>query len=79
MVEQEQAHRLQHEDTSLNAAISDTRRGHWIGGLISLAAIGGSVYTAYIGAPGVVSVALVSLPIATIITAFIRGKPKSST
>lgn len=76
MVEQEQAHRIQYDDSALKATIRDTQRGHWIGGIISLAAIGGSIFTAYIHAHPAVSVALVSVPIGTIITAIVRSKSK---
>jgi len=76
MVEQEQAHRIAHETNCLNASIRDTRRGHWLGGAISLAAISGSAFTAYIGAHAAVSVALVSVPIATIINAILKNKSR---
>ena len=74
MVEQEQAHRIQHEDTILAATIADTRRGHWLGGAISLCAIVGAVYAVSIGAHPTVSIALVSLPIAAIVQSFIGKK-----
>ena len=74
MVEREQAHRIQYEDDGLKATIRDTKRGHWIGGIISLVAIGGCIYTAYIGAHPTVSIALVSVTIGGIINAFVRSK-----
>lgn len=76
MVEQEQAHRIEHESNSLKAAIRDTKRGHWLGALISLAAIGASLFAAYIGAHPSVSIALVGVPIATIINAILKNKSK---
>jgi uncharacterized membrane protein len=76
MVEQEQAHRIEHESNSLKAAIRDTKRGHWLGALISLAALGASLYAAYIGAHPTVSIALVGVPIATTINAILKNKSK---
>lgn len=43
--------------------------GQVLGGLVALACVGGAVYTAQIGAHWSVSVALVSLPVATIVKA----------
>lgn len=74
MVELEQRHRIEHDNTILQAAISDTRRGHYIGGAISIAAIAGSVVSVYLGAHPSVSIALVSLPIVTIIQAIVSSK-----
>lgn len=74
MVEQEQAHRLSQDKTALNAEIADTRRGHWIGGLVSVGAIAASIYTASIGAHATVSIALVGLPIAIIVQSFLKRK-----
>lgn len=74
MVEQEQAHRIDHEKTVLIATINDTKRGHWIGGVICVLSIAGAVFTAYIGVHPAVSIALVGLPLATIIQSIIRSK-----
>lgn len=76
MVEQEQAHRIKYESSGLEATIADTRRGHWLGSIISLAAVAGSIFTAYIGAPAAVSVALVSVPIFSIVNAILKNKSK---
>lgn len=75
MVEREQEHRLSQELTVLNATVADNRRGNWMGWTISIAAIVAAAGTAYLGAHPTVSIALVSLPIVTIVQAFIRGKP----
>lgn len=74
IVEQEQQHRINHENLVLGATINDTKRGHWIGGAISIAAIGGAVLSVYLGAHPTVSVALVSVPIGTIINAILKNK-----
>ena len=74
MIEREQAHRIAHDNTVLAAQKADTKRGHYIGGAACLFAIGGAIYTAYIGAPAVVSIALVSVPILGMIQAFVGKK-----
>ena len=74
MVEQEQIHRLQHGNTVLEATISDTKRAHYLGGLISVLALISSLYAAMIGAHPTVSIALVSIPIASIVRAFLKEK-----
>lgn len=43
--------------------------GQILGAAVALAATGGAIYTAVIGAPALVSIALVSLPVAAIIKA----------
>jgi uncharacterized membrane protein len=82
MVEREQAHRIDYESKRLKSLSSDFKRGHYIGGLVCLCAIGGAVYTAVIGAPAAVSIALVSVPVLGMIKAFIPNrddKPKEKT
>ena len=74
MVEREQQHRITQETDILNATIKDTRRGHWIGGAISLVSLLGCVLSVYLGAHPSVSVALVSLPVVAIIQAIVRSK-----
>lgn len=74
MVEREQAHRLVEENAILNATIRDTARGHWIGLVIAALSIGGTVFTAYIGAHPGVSVALVGLPLVAIIQSVLKSK-----
>lgn len=74
LVEQEQDHRISYESKSIEAAVRDTKRGHVIGGIISILAVCGAIFTAYIGAHPAVSIALVGLPIFGIVQAFIRNK-----
>jgi uncharacterized membrane protein len=74
MVEQEQEHRIAHDQKALFAATRDTQRGHWIGGTISIAAILGAAYTAVIGAHPVVSAALVGVPLFAAITHLFKKK-----
>ena len=74
MVEQEQQHRIAHENTELKATVSDFRRGHWLGGVLSLAAIAAAAYTAHIGAHPMVSIAFVSLPIMAAIRGFLTKR-----
>lgn len=74
MVEREQAHRIEAESEILHATIRDTKRGHWLGLLISAASIAGAVWTAHIGAHPTVSIALVGLPLVAIIKSIIGSK-----
>lgn len=74
MVEQEQAHRIAHETKELDAAVSDFRRGHWIGGGLGAMSIIGAAFTAYIGAHPAVSIALVGLPVMAVIRSIIARK-----
>lgn len=67
MIEQELAHRIAHESRALGAAITDFRRGHWLGvGFGALSVLAAAV-TAYFGAHPTVSIALVGLPLAAVI------------
>jgi len=74
MVEQEQAHRIQHETEQLRASVGDFKRGQWMGYTLGAACIAGSVYTAIIGSHPTVSIALVSLPIMAAIRGFLNKK-----
>lgn len=75
LVEREQAHRLDMDSIALNAMVKDTRRGQWLGASIAILAIIAAVFSVYIGAHYLVSVALVSLPIAAIVQAMVKNKP----
>ena len=74
MVEEEQAFRIRYEKDKLSGAVWDSRVGKILGFLVSAGCIGGSVYTAMIGAHPTVSIALVSLPVMVAIRAFIGRK-----
>jgi uncharacterized membrane protein len=76
MVELEQEHRIKYEDDGLKATIRDTKRGHWLGGAISIVAVCASAFTAYIGAHPTVSIALVGVPLASIINAILKNKSR---
>lgn len=75
MVELEQSHRHQQDSRALDAQIKDYRRGHWLGAGVSAVAILGAVLTAYLGGHFMVSIALVGLPVATIILAILGKRP----
>jgi len=75
MVEHEQAHRISIETQSLRAEVRDAMMGKLLGALMTIAAMAGAVYTAYIGAHWTVSVAIVSVPITALIGKFVRAKP----
>ena len=74
MAEAEQAHRIDYERTGLTASTAEARRGQYVGGALSLAAIICAAYTSHIGAPWQVSVAFLSLPIMGMIRALIRPR-----
>jgi uncharacterized membrane protein len=74
MVEQEQTHRITHNTQALLAQINDTKRGQILGSLISLLAVGGSIFSVYIGAHPTVSIALVSIPVVAMVEAVVRGR-----
>ena len=75
MVEREQEHRIQHEQTKLSASTRDFRWGQILRFILSMTCVGGSIYTASHGAHPAVSIALVSLPIMAAIRAFLTRKP----
>ena len=77
MIEREQEHRLRYDDTMLEAARSDIKRGHLIGAALCALALGGAITTAYLGADKAVSIALVGIPVLGMIKAFLPARPKS--
>lgn len=78
MVEAEQSHRQELENVAVRAEIADTKRGHWIGGALTLLCVSGAAYTAHIGASPFVSIALVGLPLVGLIKHFIaRGSRRA--
>jgi len=74
MAEKEQSARIEYEKAALSAAIIDTRRGHFLGASISILAILGAAYTAWIGAHWAVSCALVGIPILGIVKALVSSR-----
>lgn len=67
MAEREQLHRHSTERVAITADIADGKKGKNLGALISILALVGAVYVAVTGGPWQVSVALVGLPIASIV------------
>lgn len=78
MAEAEQAHRIAYEASGLQAATKEASRGQYLGAAISLAALCGAVYAAYIGTHWSVSVALVGIPVLGMIRAIVRPRPPPS-
>jgi uncharacterized membrane protein len=76
MIESEQQHRIEHENKRLTVLAADTRRGHWLGGTISVTAIAGAVGSVYLHAPAAVSIALVGIPVLGMIKAIVGSKSK---
>ncbi len=74
MVEREQAHRIKMQQDGLNAGIREARLGMWAGIAISFLAIAGAVYLAAFHAAIVVPVALVSLPVMSVVVAFVKRR-----
>ena len=74
MVELEQTHRIEYNNTGLDAKVKDTKRGQLIGGFIGTLSVSGCIVTAYMGAHPAVSIALVSVPILGIIRAFLNSR-----
>lgn len=67
MVEQEQAHRMGYERARLDGEISFSRRGHLLGGSITVLAIVVAAVAGYMGVNPFICVAIVGLPIASIL------------
>lgn len=74
MAEAEQAHRHEYEKTGVVASANEARRGQFLGAFISVLAISGAIFTAYIGAPASVPIGLVSVTILGIINAIVRPR-----
>jgi uncharacterized membrane protein len=81
MAQLEQEHRIAQEakettlhQTHLDAIISDTKRGQYLGATISILAILGAVISAYFGAHWIVSSSLVGVPILGIVRAITKGR-----
>ena len=81
MAEAEQAHRIESERIALETNVQATQaeikaaaRGAWMGFCVSVVAIIGALVAAYIGAHWAVSVALVSVPIMSVVRALILRK-----
>ena len=74
MVEIEQQHRMAQDRRALNAEMVDVLGGKLLGGLMTIASIGASVYSVHIGAHWLVSAAIVGVPITALIGKFIRSK-----
>jgi uncharacterized membrane protein len=81
MTEQEQAHRMSNESAALQANILNgkeslaiAKRGQLAGALVSVLSIVGAVFSVWIGAHPMVSIALVSVPILGMVKALIGNK-----
>lgn len=74
MAEIEQRHRIDYETTGINASVTETRRGQWLGASISLIAIVGAIISIILEAHWAVSCALVGVPILGIIKAIVNSR-----
>jgi uncharacterized membrane protein len=77
LVEKEQSHRHEMDRDTLTTKAADVRRGQYLGAGIGVLAVGGAIAIAS-SAP-VVAVALVSVPVASIINSIINAPKKAST
>lgn len=67
MVEEEQAHRIAHDNRRQAGEIAANKRGHILGGAITVLAIVVAAVGGYVGVHPAICVAIVGLPIATIL------------
>ena len=74
MAEKEQAHRIEYEKIGLPETVNESKRGQYLGAVISVAAVLGAVFTAYIGSHWVVSVCLVGVPVLGLVRAIVRPR-----
>ena len=74
LVENEQAHRIAYEKSGLSATINESKRGQYLGAIISVAAVAGAIYTSVIGVYWAVPVALVSVPVASMVHAMTKNR-----
>jgi len=74
LAEKEQNHRHTIDQNVLSTKAADVKRGQILGFVIAIFAVGGAIWCASF-APWV-SGALVSVPVATIINAFVKGRPE---
>ena len=74
MAEKEQEHRHRMENIQLEAEVKAQSRGQWLGFAVSFASISGAVIAAAVHAPVMVSVALVGIPMAGVVKAFLGTK-----
>jgi uncharacterized membrane protein len=71
MAEQEQAHRHAFENSALESDVKSQARGQWFGFSISVLSIAGASITGAMGVHWSVPVALVGVPLASIVKAFL--------
>lgn len=71
MAESEQSHRHGIEKAIIDAETKAKSRGYWLGFLVSITSMAGAVGTIMLGGHWAVSVALVGVPIASIVKAFV--------
>lgn len=74
MAENEQRHRMQYEAEGLKANVKEAKRGQVLGTVLSALCIIGSVATVYLGAHWSVSMALVGVPLVSVIRAVINRR-----
>lgn len=74
MAEAEQEHRVALERQGQSAAIAESKRGQWLGTIISLAAIAAAAFGIWVGAHWGAIAALVGVPILGIVKAIVDSR-----
>lgn len=77
MAELEQEHRHTVERVQTDSDAKAIKRGQWTGFAISAIAIGGAIATALAGHHWSISIALVSVPIASVVRVLVNGRQTS--
>ena len=74
MIEDEQQHRIDYENTLLQVMAKDTKRGQWLGFGIAVLAMVAAGLSVWLNADYKVSIALVSLPVLGIIKSIVQSR-----
>lgn len=74
VMEREQEHRHNRENSADAVSRDSGKRGQWLGGAVILAAIAGAVIDGVLHGPWQIGVALVSVPVLSGVEALIRGR-----
>lgn len=72
MAESEQKHRIALEHLAITSEINATSRGQWMGAWVSSIAIIGAVVVSLLGVHWSIPVAMVGVPVASVIIAFLK-------
>ena len=71
LTENEQKHRISLEQQIVPKNLEAQKRGQWLGFLLSAASLGLAATSSYAGAPAIVSIALVGVPVLAVAKALV--------